>query len=82
MKELEISCDQQKERTNTLSKCESTLRKGLMYKVRVMLSYFFSDRFSSSTLPVLEKNLNSRACPLGKQLSHFAHPRPLLACLF
>ena len=47
-----------------------------MYKVRVMLSYFFSDSFSSSTLP--EKNLNSRACPLGKQLSHFAHPRPVL----
>ena len=52
-----------------------------MYKVRVMLSYFFSDTFSSSTLPVLEKNLNFRVCPLGKQLSHFAHPGPLLACL-
>ena len=52
-----------------------------MYKVRVMLSYFFSDSFSSRTLPVQEKNLNSRACLLGKQLSHFAHPRPLLACL-
>ena len=52
-----------------------------MYKVRVMLSYFFSDSFSSSTLPLLEKNLNSRACPLGKQLSYFPHPGPLLACL-
>ena len=52
-----------------------------MYKVRVILSYFFSDAFSFSTLPVLEKNLNSCACPLGKQLSHFAHPGPLLACL-
>ena len=51
-----------------------------MYKVRVLLSYFFSNTFSSSTLPVQEKNLNSRACPLGKQLSHFAHPGPLLAC--
>ena len=51
-----------------------------MYKVRVLLSYLFSNTFSSSTLPVQEKNLNSRACPLGKQLSHFAHPGPLLAC--
>ena len=80
MKELEISCDQQKERTNTLSKCESILRRGLMYKVRVMLSYFFSNTLSSSTLPVQEKNLNSWASPLGKQLSHFAHPGPLIAC--
>ena len=55
MKESEISCDQQKERTNTLSKCESILRRGLMYKVRVLPSYFFSDSFSSSTLPVQEK---------------------------
>ena len=30
-----------------------------MYKVRVLLSYFFSNTFGSSTLPVQEKNLNS-----------------------
>lgn len=27
------------------------------------------------------KNLNSSACPLGKQLSHFTCPGPLLVCL-